>query len=90
MLIGRNEQATVECELQIRTQKNGGSVHGFKDENVRKTLDFTGKINRLQDVTIEISYVNMCGALSMERRIFATLLAVLPKLLRVYEFPLFY
>ena len=38
--------------------------------------DFTEKINRLQDVTIEISYVNMCGALSMERRIFATLLAV--------------
>ena len=25
--------------------------------------DFTEKINRLQDVTIEISYVNMCGAL---------------------------
>ena len=38
--------------------------------------DFTEKINRLQDVTIEISYVNRCGVLFWERRIFATKLVI--------------
>lgn len=43
--------------------ENGGSVHGFKDENVRKTLILLKKSTDYRMLHIEISYVNMCGAL---------------------------
>ncbi|MFQ8776991.1 MAG: hypothetical protein ACLR78_05590 [Roseburia sp.] len=48
--------------------------------------DFTEKINRLQDVTIEISYVNSAALSAGERRILPHFWRFLPKLLRVYEF----
>ncbi len=75
ILIGRNEQTAgaVGCGWSRGKWQAGAWIYGQK---CLKSLDFTEKINRLQDVTIEISYVNMCGVPLGERHIFATFLAV--------------
>ena len=59
----------------MQARKMADRFMNLKTEMSEK-LDFTERINRLQDVTIEISYVNRCGVLFWERRIFATKLVI--------------
>ncbi len=67
-----NRQPEPEAaETKTKKRQYGSGIYGQK---CLKNLDFTEKINRLQDVTIEISYVNMCGVLCGECRIFAAFL----------------